>query len=500
MPLASRGVSFVAPALPAPPHPNRADIACFVGYVALRPTMATGLPPAIVRQLALTGWWDGPHARPEAAQLLDVPITIHSWESFTALFAWDRRPIKDSTELATTYLGSAVRAFFAEGGRECIIIRVGDPWPYGEFSAAAASDRIARLIPGFPFRLDASPASQSSWHGITHLAGLPQASFLSLPDLPELAAAPPASPAPLEDPLVLSESWVECTPESPAAQPRQLYRYPAPLSDAAGYERHSSALALLVQFLESFRRDVIALASLPSPIDTTEVPNLFRFLLDGRLTSSPNLQLAYPWLRTRHSLDLPATLDLPEGTLAGQLATNALLRGTFHSATRLAPRTILDTVPLLTREDLLGLEGTQCFLDRVSLFAPTPSGIRLRSDVTTATDPSRQPASVNRLIAAITRSARQLGEDLVFENSGESLWLEMEDRLSSLLTRFWQQGALSGATPVQAFSVACNRTTMTQNDIDAGRLIANITFSPAMPITRINISLDLASAAGAPRP
>lgn len=495
MPLASRGVSFVAPALPAPPHPNRADIACFIGHVALRPTLAAGLPPAIVRQLTLAGWWDGPHARPGAAQLLDVPITIHSWEAFTSLFAWDSRPIKDSTELATTYLGAAVRAFFAEGGRECVIIRVGDPSPYGEFS----SDRIATLIPGFPFRLDASPADQSSWHGITHLSGLPQVSFLCLPDLPELVAAPLSSPATLEEPLVLSESWVECAPESPTATPRQLYRYPAPLSDANGYERHTNALALLVQFLERYRRDVIAIATLPSPIDTTDIPNLFRFLLDGHLTASPNLQLAYPWLRTRHAFDLPANIDLPEGTLAGQLATNALLRGTFHSATRLAPRTILDTVPLLTREDLLSLEGTQCFLDRVSLYAPTPTGIRLRSDVTTATDPARQPASVNRLIAAITRSARQLGEDLVFENSGESLWLEIEDRLSALLTRFWQQGALSGATPTQAFSVACNRTTMSQNDIDAGRLIANVSFSPAMPITRINISLDLASAAGAPR-
>ena len=38
----------------------------------------------------------------------------------------------------------------------------------------------------------------------------------------------------------------------------------------------------------------------------------------------------------------------------------------------------------------------------------------------------------------------------------------------------WRNGALLGATPEEAFFVRCDRSTMTQNDLDNGRLICLI--------------------------
>lgn len=43
--------------------------------------------------------------------------------------------------------------------------------------------------------------------------------------------------------------------------------------------------------------------------------------------------------------------------------------------------------------------------------------------------------------------------------------------MEALLTGFWQAGGLGGASPSEAFTVRCDRSTMSQNDIDAGRLI-----------------------------
>ena len=505
MPLASRGVVFAGPQQPTTPHPNRADIACFVGYVGLQPEVAAGqLPPAVERELYEAGWLSGPHARPEAALLLDVPITINSWESFTRLFAWNNRPVKDSSDLAATWLGAAVRSFFSEGGRECIVIRVGDPWAYGDYNAEAITMRIAKLVPGFPFMLTTYPADISSWHGIGHLAGLPQVSMISMPDLAELASSAPELPTPIAAEEAVVENWVECSEESPQPTFFSLYRYRGPRAERGGYARYFMALSFIIQYLERYRRDVIAVSSIPRPADTTDIPNLFRYLvreagvLDDAL-ASPFLQLAYPWLRTSSSRDLPEAIEPPEALLCGLLASNALLRGAFASATKIRPRTIVDLVPELRRDEILGLEDLNqkhCFLDRVSLFGLTPSSIRLRSDVTTAKDPSLEAASVCRLIAAIRRSARQIGEDLVFENSGENLWIEVEERLRILMMRFWQEGALGGATPSEAFTIRCNRTTMTQNDIDAGRLIASLGFLPAHPIRRITIDLQLATATG----
>ena len=45
----------------------------------------------------------------------------------------------------------------------------------------------------------------------------------------------------------------------------------------------------------------------------------------------------------------------------------------------------------------------------------------------------------------------------------------------------WKSGALMGTKPEQAYFVRCDRTTMTQADIDNGRLICIIGIAPVKP-------------------
>jgi len=56
------------------------------------------------------------------------------------------------------------------------------------------------------------------------------------------------------------------------------------------------------------------------------------------------------------------------------------------------------------------------------------------------------------------------------------------------------EGGLGGATPDEAFEVRCDRSTMSQNDLDAGRLIARITVLPVAAIERITVVLALTAA------
>jgi phage tail sheath protein FI len=49
-----------------------------------------------------------------------------------------------------------------------------------------------------------------------------------------------------------------------------------------------------------------------------------------------------------------------------------------------------------------------------------------------------------------------------------------------LLTEF-QSGRLMGTKPAEAFFVTCDRSTMTQDDIDRGRLICVIGVAPIYP-------------------
>ena len=53
--------------------------------------------------------------------------------------------------------------------------------------------------------------------------------------------------------------------------------------------------------------------------------------------------------------------------------------------------------------------------------------------------------------------------------------------VSDFLTGLWRDGMLQGQTKEQAFFVRCDRTTMTQADIDNGRLIMVIGIAPVKP-------------------
>ncbi|WP_051978351.1 phage tail sheath C-terminal domain-containing protein [Edaphobacter aggregans] len=69
----------------------------------------------------------------------------------------------------------------------------------------------------------------------------------------------------------------------------------------------------------------------------------------------------------------------------------------------------------------------------------------------------------------------------VFELNGEQLWANVRNTVSNFLFNEWQNGALLGTLPEQAFFVICDRATMTQNDLDSGRLICLIGVAPICP-------------------
>ena len=69
----------------------------------------------------------------------------------------------------------------------------------------------------------------------------------------------------------------------------------------------------------------------------------------------------------------------------------------------------------------------------------------------------------------------------VFEPNDDRLWARVSQSVSAFLTRVWRDGALMGQKPEQAFFVKCDRTTMTQDDIDNGRLIMLVGIAPVKP-------------------
>ncbi len=520
---------FATAAAPVTQDLQRADVACFVGFVARRASVA--LPDAVVAQLVADGWTDDPALADggvasvwsrdpgDVQALLDVPVAVDSWDLFDRLFAWDQRPLSPTSDaVCATWLGAAVRSFFARGGRRAVIVRVGDPWPVAEDAAQRSAQLDARLAALLPtIASDASPfdpGDPSTWQGAQHVYGVRNLSLLLLPDLPDacslvaplLAVTPTLAPAP--------EGFVECSVDDPVTPDDSLRALPAPRLDAKGYAAWQAAIGAARDFLATWDRELLLLAALPLPrVDTADaagtthaqadmlawLQSLGVLHADGSAASAADasafLQLAWPWLRTQASSDdLPEGLESPDGVLAGLVANGALQGGTFRSvagdSSQPLLRDIADALPVPSWGQ--GDDSPTALLARhVCLFAQSPDGWALQSDVTTAADEAWRFGGASRLAGTVVRAARARGDAAVFEPNGPRLWAGVQGDMEAMLLDFWNEGAFAGDTAAQAFSVRCDRSTMTQNDIDNGRLIVEIGLRPAASIETITVVLDL---------
>ena len=96
--------------------------------------------------------------------------------------------------------------------------------------------------------------------------------------------------------------------------------------------------------------------------------------------------------------------------------------------------------------------------------------------------------------ATIGRGGVMPGRDLalVFSalRANDLVWSYV---VSSYLDELHRAGALAGAKPSQGYFVRCGHDTMTTNDLDAGRLVAEVGIAPLQPLEYIVLRLTVAS-------
>jgi len=100
---------------------------------------------------------------------------------------------------------------------------------------------------------------------------------------------------------------------------------------------------------------------------------------------------------------------------------------------------------------------------------------------TTTLDPDWKYINVRRLFIFVEESIDEATQWVVFEPNDEPLWARVRRSVGDFLTRLWMDGMLQGRTKEEAYFVKCDRTTMTQADIDNGKLIMLIGIAPVKP-------------------
>ena len=100
---------------------------------------------------------------------------------------------------------------------------------------------------------------------------------------------------------------------------------------------------------------------------------------------------------------------------------------------------------------------------------------------TTSTDPEWKYINVRRYLIYLERSIDQGMQWVAFEPNGEQLWANVRQTIENFLYNEWISGALLGDKPEKAYFVRCDRTTMTQNDLDNGRLVCLVGVAALKP-------------------
>jgi phage tail sheath protein FI len=185
----------------------------------------------------------------------------------------------------------------------------------------------------------------------------------------------------------------------------------------------------------------------------------------------------YPWIEVFDPLKKGPGQVPPGGYMAGIYARSDQERGVHKAPANEVVRGATDVEFKITKgeQDILNPRGVNC------IRAFPARGIRVWGARTTSSDPLWKYINVRRLFLFLEESIDEGTQWVVFEPNDEKLWARVRQTITQFLTRVWKDGALMGTTPEEAFFVKCDRTTMTQDDIDNGRLIVVIGVAPVKP-------------------
>lgn len=163
------------------------------------------------------------------------------------------------------------------------------------------------------------------------------------------------------------------------------------------------------------------------------------------------------------------------GAVAGVYARTDLERGVWKAPAREAVRGITGLTVELTDGDVATANAASLNVIR------SQQGLRIWGARTLSSDPEWKYVNVCRLALFIERSISEGLQWAAFEPNTETLWNIVRTSVEAFMQRLFQQGAFEAAREEDAYFVRCDRTTMTQDDIDNGRLVVVVGFAPARP-------------------
>ena len=229
--------------------------------------------------------------------------------------------------------------------------------------------------------------------------------------------------------------------------------------------------AALVAFCEG-KGSCFAILDVPQELKKPAEVATFRDMYDSTYAA-----MYHPWLEMFDAGSKRNAYFPPSGAMAGIFARTDTERG-VHKAP--ANEVVRGCTGLSCNYN----EGEQDLLNPIGvnlIRSFTGRGIRVWGARTISSNGLWKYLNVRRLFIYIEESLKANTNWVVFEPNSTALWSRVTRTIESFLATCWRDGALAGTSPDQAFFVECGPTTMTQDDIDNGRLICQIGIAPVKP-------------------
>lgn len=422
-------------------------------------------------------------------------------------------------------LAFAVSGFFANGGRRCWVVRLGNA------ARSRAAQHLIAQPDGSVVMLQATSAGawgndiaiEAIWgrDGLVALEASEgdrvQRIALPLPRDGTLAAKslsgiprhllPELSPSPLVNATLVSDSS-RFADASPIGKDRVYLSGGA--DDVAGVEVRDAEVLDMVPGMDALDRiDGISLVAAPDlmllaaddaaackaqlallarciarrdRIAVLDTPQLMQDQALAYRDLFPDTSfgaLYYPWICVDDPLGAPGALRTipPSGHVAGMFARTDRLRGVHKPPAN----EVLESVWDLSQAVDAAAHG-QLNDKHVNAIRAIPGrGILVLGARTLSTDPRWWFVNVRRLFAMIEEAVDEQMQWLTFEPNSPALWREIDRAVRGLLERLYGAGMLDGATSADAYSVQCDETTNPPSVVDEGRVVCEIGIQPPYP-------------------
>lgn len=247
----------------------------------------------------------------------------------------------------------------------------------------------------------------------------------------------------------------------------------------------------LIDHCESERFRFAVLDSPPPPNDSLTDVRTQRQMFDTKYAA-----LYYPWL---HIPDpFPTNLaDIrdypipPVGHVLGVYARTDVERGVHKAPANELVYGITGLRRTINKREHDILNPSPSNINVIRDFRDNNRGIRVWGGRVITSDTDWKYVNVRRLLIFIEHSIERGLQWVVFEPNVDATWARVRRAISSFLTVVWRNGGLEGLTVEEAYFVKCDRTTMTQTDIDNGRLICHVGVAPVKPAEFVIIRIGL---------